>query len=148
MTYATTQRAIAQPGIRPRDPLASSTFSTGKYDTLTLGATVTPKISLKTFGDRTVGTIQHSCFFGEITASGALQGVEKLNSSPTFKFNDPDSWKYIYRKENQCFFTKEGNKTMKISFVVDGKQVAMAEISAESGNIADVALTKGSCIWT
>ena len=103
---------------------------------------------MKTFGDFATGTIKHSCFFGEITALGALQGVEELNSSPMFKFNDPDSWKYLYAKENQCVFTKEGNKTMKISFVVDGKQVAVAEISAESGNIADVALTKGSCIWT
>jgi hypothetical protein len=146
LTYATTLKAPAHSVVNwGRYPLAISTFSNPNFSTLKLDTTITPEISLKTTRDCTVGTIKHSAFFGEITALGVIR---ELSCSPTFKYNDSNSWKYLYAKENQCVFTKKGNKTLEISFIVDGMQAAVAQVSTESDDIGDVTLTRGSCVWT
>jgi len=146
LTYATTLKAPAHAvvnwGIHPLD---TSTFSNANFSTLELDATCSPEISLEKARDCTIGTIKHSCFFGEITVLGV---VGKLNRCPTFQFNASESWRILYKKENQCVCTKVNNETLKISFMVDGKQVAIAHVSTESGGIGDVTLMTGSCVWT
>lgn len=105
---------------------------------------------METARDYTVGTIKHSIFFGEITALGVIgDGKVKLSQRPTFKYSDTDSWKYLYGKESQCVFKKNDNdkKTLDITFYVDGVQAATAQVSG-SGDLGNVDLTRGSCIWT
>src|ERR1700720_714461 len=104
LTYATTLKAPAHAvvnwGIHPLD---TSTFSNANFSTLELDATCSPEISLEKARDCTIGTIKHSCFFGEITVLGV---VGKLNRCPTFQFNASESWRILYKKENQCVCTK------------------------------------------
>jgi hypothetical protein len=86
---------------------------------------------------------------GEITAYGVMPGNLHRNPLVYFHASTSDSWKSLYAHENRCIFTKSGDETMSIYFLVDKVVVALAQVSGETGSdISDVEITRSSCAWT
>ncbi|KAJ7221129.1 hypothetical protein B0H12DRAFT_1151862 [Mycena haematopus] len=110
---------------------------------------VPEEISFRAYQDRFVGKIKCGSFIGEITAYGVMPGTLNRNPLVCFHASASDSWKSLYAHENRCIFTKSGDETMSIYFVVDDVAVALAQVSCEEGNdISDIEITSSSCVWT
>jgi len=99
---------------------------------------------MESIQDYTVGTIRFHNFFAEFTAYGVVQ--TKLQGDFKLHYNKSVSLRSLYAKENQVYFARLGSSELKISFFVDGMQMAWADVTAPE--IGEVALTRGSCVWT